>query len=61
MMNDVKNEHRALLWKCKILTQTLDNKMPTPEGMETKNEIKIMEAITLPQNQLLFYSLFFSI
>ena len=48
MMNDVKNEHRALLWKCKILTQTLDNKMPTPEGMETKNEIKIMEAITLP-------------
>ena len=27
----------------KTLTQTLDNKMPTPSGMETKNEMKIMQ------------------
>ena len=27
----------------KTLTQTLDNKRPTPSGMETKNEMKIMQ------------------
>ena len=27
----------------KTLTQTLDNKMPTPSGMETKNEMRIMQ------------------
>ena len=27
----------------KTLTQTLDKKMPTPSGMETKNEMKIMQ------------------
>ena len=27
----------------KILTKTVDNKMPTVSGMETKNEIKIVE------------------
>ena len=27
----------------KILIETSDNKMPTPSGIETKNEIKIME------------------
>ena len=27
----------------KTLTQTLDNKMIAPSGMETKNEMKIMQ------------------
>ena len=29
--------------KLQILIETLDNMMPTPNGMEKRNEIKIME------------------
>ena len=46
--NDVKDEHCAPLWKFKSLKQTLNNKMQTPNGMETKDEINIMEVVMMP-------------
>ena len=39
--NNAKDEYHILLWKFKIPTQKLHNKMPTSNGMEIKNEIKI--------------------